>query len=134
MLEPRFLGEDEIFAIHLEQIELYGGSPGLRDQGLLRSALSQPCASFAGTWLHRDLYEMGAAYLFSLVRNHPFVDGNKRVGTMAALSFLDLNDIEIDAGIDEFETLVLSVAAGTSTRDDVATFLRANARPLTADG
>ena len=77
---------------------------------------------------------MGAAYLFSLVRNHPFVDGNKRVGTMAALSFLDLNDIEIDAGIDEFETLVLSVAAGTSTRDDVATFLRANARPLTADG
>lgn len=134
MLDPKFLDEERVLAIHLEQIELYGGSLGLRDHGLLRSALAQPSVSFGGQWLHRDLFEMAAAYLFSLVMNHPFVDGNKRVGTMTALSFLDLNDLEIVAGIDEFEALVLAVAAGTASRDDVATFLRAHARPLIADG
>jgi death on curing protein len=130
MNDPLFLSEEEVLAIHFAQIELYGGSLGIRDPGLLRSALAQPSASFGGKWLHADLHEMAAAYLFSLVMNHPFVDGNKRVGTMAALSFLDLNGIDVDASIDAFEALILAVAAGKTARDDVVTFLRAHSRPL----
>lgn len=130
MSDPLFLSEEEVLAIHFAQIELYGGSLGIRDPGLLRSALAQPSASFGGKWLHADLHEMAAAYLFSLVMNHPFVDGNKRVGTNAALSFLDLNGIEVVATIDAFESLVLAVAAGKAARDDVVTFLRAHSRPL----
>lgn len=130
MSDPLFLSEEEVLAIHFAQIELYGGLLGIRDPGLLRSALAQPSASFGGKWLHTDLHEMAAAHLFSLVMNHPFVDGNKRVGTMAALGFLDLNGIEVIASIDAFEALVLAVAAGKAARDDVVTFLRAHSRPL----
>ncbi len=130
MSDPLFLSEDEVLANHLVQNDLYGGSLGISEPGLLRSALAQPSASFGGKWLYADLYEMAAAYLFSLVMNHPFVDGNKRVGTMVALSFLDLNGIEIDAGIDEFEALVLAVASGKAARDAVVTFLLAHSRPL----
>ena len=127
---PLFLDEDEILVIHQDQLERYGGSAGIRDRGLLMSALAQPSASFGGQWLHCDLFEMAAAYLVSLAMNHPFVDGNKRVGTMAALLFLDHNGIEIDAEIDEFERLVLDVAAGSCPKEKVAGFFRTHARSL----
>ena len=84
-MDPIFITEEEVYVIHSDQLNRYGGSAGIRDQGLLQSALAQPGASFGGKWLHGDLYEMASAYLFSLVMNHPFVDGNKRVGGMAAL-------------------------------------------------
>jgi death-on-curing protein len=77
-MTPVFLTLGEAFAIHANQIEQYGGEPGLRDEGLLRSALAQPEASFGGEWLHTTLAEMAGAYLFHLVKNHAFVDGNKR--------------------------------------------------------
>jgi death-on-curing protein len=76
----RFLGVEEVIGIHARQLSEFGGGEGIRDQGLLASAIAQPEASFAGEYLHQDLYEMAAAYLFHLVQNHPFVDGNKRVG------------------------------------------------------
>src|ERR1043165_299111 len=93
----RFLELEQLAEIHQSQLERRGGSAGLRDEGLLRSALSQPEASFGGRWLHADLYEMASAYLFSLVSNHPFVDGNKRVGAVAAGVFLRVNGIVMEA-------------------------------------
>lgn len=86
-MTPVFLTLDEALDIHRDQIQRYGGSSGIRDLGLLQSALAQPQAAFAGQFLHADLIEMAAAYLFHITQNHPFVDGNKRTGTAAALVF-----------------------------------------------
>jgi len=83
-----FLTLDDILESHQNQIETYGGSHGVRDIGLLESAIAQPEASFGGQYLHADIFEMAAAYLYHLVMNHPFVDGNKRVGLEASLIFL----------------------------------------------
>ncbi len=129
-MDPIFISEEEIHVIHGDQLQRYGGSAGLRDLGLLQSALAQPSASFGGQWLHRDLFEMAAAYLFSLVMNHPFVDGNKRVGGMAALAFLQINGVFVASEEDAYADLVLAVASGKAARDDVVKFLRAHSRPL----
>ena len=129
-MDPIFLTEEEIHAIHLDQLERYGGSAGLRDAELLRSAISQPSVSFGGQWLHKNLYEMASAYLFSLAMNHPFIDGNKRVGGMAALAFLEINGVFVDAEPDAYAELVLAVAAGKAARDDVVIFLRAHTRQV----
>jgi len=77
-------------------IKTYGGSEGLRDAGLLHSAIAVPQASFGGNYLHAGLFEMAAAYLYHIVQNHPFVDGNKRTGAAAAIVFLAMNDIRFD--------------------------------------
>lgn len=83
---PRFLNLLESLEIHQSRIELYGGTDGVRDLGLLQSALAQPSAGFDGEFLHKDLFEMAAAYLFHIVRNHPFVDGNKRTALACVLA------------------------------------------------
>jgi death-on-curing protein len=85
-----FLTVSEVLKLHELQLNRYGGSTGVRDLGLLESAVSQAQAGFGGVYLHEDLAAMAAAYLFSLVKNHPFVDGNKRAGLATALAFLDL--------------------------------------------
>ena len=90
-MDPLFLTIDEIVAIHDDQVNRYGGSHGLRDEGLLLSAAAMPEMGFGGEYLHHDLFEMAAAYLFHIVMDHPFVDGNKRAGTAAARVFLRLN-------------------------------------------
>ena len=90
-LSPVFLTLAEALEIHTDQIKRYGGSGGVRDLHLLQSALAQPEASFGGEWLHKDLFEMAAAYAFHLTRNHPFLDGNKRTALASALLFLKLN-------------------------------------------
>ena len=94
---PLFLDLQMILQAHGSLIERYGGGPGLRDVGLLQSALALPQATFASAALHDDLFAMAAAYRYHLVQNHPFVDGNKRTGAAAAIIFLDLNGIEIEA-------------------------------------
>jgi death-on-curing protein len=124
----RFLTHDEILLIHADQLLRYGGTPGIRDTGLLDSAVAQPQATFQGRYLHDDLFDMAAAYLVSLVNNHPFLDGNKRVGATAALIFLDLNGIEMTADEDDFSEMVFAIARGTLTRDMVAAFLRTHSR------
>jgi death-on-curing protein len=86
-MSPLFLTLDEILLIHENQLKLYGGDSGLRDLGLLQSALSMPSAGYGDEYFHKDLYEMAAAYLFHIVKNHPFVDGNKRVGFVASYVF-----------------------------------------------
>src|SRR5687768_12741314 len=96
-MPPNFLALDEVLEIHRDQLTRYGGLGGIRDLGLLQSAVAQPQATFAGQFLHADLAEMAAAYLFHIVQNHPFLDGNKRVGAVSAIVFLKMNDHEIEA-------------------------------------
>jgi death-on-curing protein len=127
-MPPAFLGLDEIIEIHRDQIERYGGRPGIRDMGLLQSAVAMPQASFGGKYLHTDLFEMAAAYLFHIVRNHPFVDGNKRAGTAAALVFLALNGKAVRVTNTALVRTVLSVARGETGKSGIAEFLRKHTR------
>lgn len=122
--ETLFLTLEEVLALHANQIERYGGIHGLRDSGLLSSALAMPQASFGGKYLHPTIYEMAAAYLFHLAQNHPFLDGNKRIGLAAALAFLGLNDLELEADDDALFDLVLRVATGTRSKAEIAVFLQ----------
>jgi death-on-curing protein len=109
----------------------YGGSPGIRDQGLLESAVAMPQSGMGGEYFHRDLYEMAAAYLFHIVKNHPFVDGNKRVGALAAFVFLRMNGIEVTATASSFERLVLAAVSGAADKTRIAEFFRARSRVAT---
>ena len=127
---PQFLKLQRVLQIHESQIELFGGSSGIRDMGLLESALAMPQASFGGTFMHGDLYAMAAAYLFHIVRNHPFLDGNKRTGMAVALIFLTLNGIDHDIEDTALESLVLSVACGETDKEEIAAFFRGHC-PLT---
>jgi death-on-curing protein len=125
-----FLTLDEVLAIHADQITRYGGSLGIRDQGLLESALAMPEASYANEELHPTLFEKAAAYLFHLVKNHPFVDGNKRVALATALAFLAMNEVLIKATDDELVEVALGAAEGKVSKADTAVFLREHQRIL----
>jgi death-on-curing protein len=122
--DPEFLGLEEILEIHQDQVRRFGGSSGIRDLGLLQSAIAMPMAQFGGQYLHRDLFEMAAAYLFHVVQNHPFIDANKRTGAAAADVFLTLNGVDLQADEREFETMVLSIAEGKTDKVLLAGFLR----------
>jgi death-on-curing protein len=121
---PAFLTLDEVLAIHAHQVSRYGGALGIRDRGLLESALAMPQATFGDELLHPSLHEQAAAYLFHLVKNHPFIDGNKRVGLASCLAFLRLNGVRIRASDDELVDLVLGVASGDRSKAAVAVLLR----------
>jgi death-on-curing protein len=110
--------------MHRSLIERYGGETGVRDLGLLQSAVATPQASFGGELLHKDLFEMAAAYLFHIVQNHPFIDGNKRAGAAAAIIFLDMNDVEIEADEEGLVALTLRVACGQAGKPEIAEFFR----------
>lgn len=126
-----FLMLDEVIAIHSDQIGRYGGSIGIRDVGLLDSALAMPQASFDGSYLHETLHEMAAAYLYHIVQNHPFVDGNKRTGLMVAIAFMGLNGVSLVADQDALCEMVVAVAAGQRSKSEVAIFLQENTRAST---
>jgi death-on-curing protein len=116
----RFLELDEVLALHAEQIELYGGSAGVRDLGLLESAVAAAQASFDGVYLHGTFAEMAAAYLFHLAQNHPFVDGNKRIAAAAMIMFVYLNDRELELSEDDLVELTVGVASGAVTKSALA--------------
>jgi len=122
--EPVFLTFAEIIEIHDYQISRFGGAAGVRDVELLKSAIGMPSAAFGGEYLHPSIIEMAAAYLYHLVENHPFVDGNKRVGAMAALIFLDMNGYEFDASDADLTAVVLKVASGEMMKSEISMFLR----------
>jgi death-on-curing protein len=126
--DPTFLTLDEILAIHADQIRRYGGRLGLRDLALLQSALGTPRATFEGEYLHTDVFEMSAAYLFHIARNHPFVDGNKRTGLMAALVFLGLNDLELEVDPAALFELVTGVASGAVAKAQISVFFQQHSR------
>ena len=122
-MKIRFLGLEEVIRLHHDQIERYGGADGVRDLGLLESAVAAPEASFSGDYLHTTLPEMAAAYLFHLAKNHPFVDGNKRVAAAAMIMFVYLNDGDLECSEDELVALTMGVASGDVTKSKAAVFL-----------
>ena len=123
-MSPDFLSLEEVLEIHAMQLERFGGGAGIRDTGLLDSALAQPGATFGGQFVHHDVWEMAGAYLFHVVSNHPFVDGNKRAGLLSALVFLDLNGISLEHGSEALYELTMAVAAGNETKARVTAELR----------
>jgi death-on-curing protein len=126
-----FLTLEEVLKLHHHQIETYGGAHGLRDQGLVESALAQPAAEFGGSYLHADVFEMAAAYLYHLVQNHPFYDGNKRIGAACAHAFLYLNGyFLVTECADPMTDLVLLVAQGKNKKTEVADFFRKHSHPF----
>lgn len=133
VLYPLFLRLEDVLELHKELIDRYGGSHGVRDQGLLESAIQQPEASFGGAYLHTDLASMAAAYLFHLVENHPFVDGNKRIGFAACVTFLALNNLSLNISDDEdadgktiAEKMVIDVTQKRITKDQLADLIRSS--------
>jgi death-on-curing protein len=118
-----FLGLEDVLDIHRLQMARYGGADGLREPGLLESALAQPQATFAGDFVHDGLFAMVAAYLFPIVSNHPFLDGNKRTGLLSALVFLDLNGIAVERESARLYDLTMAVAEGRADKKKVAEIL-----------
>jgi len=129
MSGPIFLSIEDVIEIHADQIRRYGGSLGVRNVELLHSALGMPEAGVGDQYLHADLFEMAAAYFYHIVQNHPFIDGNKRVGAMAAFVFMKLNGLTLEADETAFETLILQAAQDQAGKDAIADFFRENARP-----
>lgn len=123
-MSPRFLGLADVVRIHVDQIERYGGAVGVRDFGLLQSALAMPEAFFEGEWLHRDIYEMAAAYAFHIARNHPFTDGNKRAGLACALVFLELNGTSLSDPEGILYNAMMQTATGALDKLGLASILR----------
>jgi len=117
-----FLSVDVVLKIHRRVIEEFGGDPGLRDRGLLESAVAMPQSTFGGGDLHVGLPEKAAAYHFHLCANHPYIDGNKRVAVAAAEVFLLINGHELSASDKDVEELTLGVAAGRLSKDQVIEF------------
>jgi len=120
----RYLSISEVLELHERIIASSGGSTGIRDLGALESAVSQPHATFAQQDLYSDLVAKASALCFSLVMNHPFLDGNKRVGHAAMETFLILNKSEIDCSIDEQERTILDLAAGRLDRAGFINWLK----------
>jgi len=123
-MPPLFLDLDRVLRTHVSLIERYGGEEGVRDVGLLHSAIAVPQASFGGELLHQDLFEMAAAYLYHIVQNHPFVDGNKRTGAAAAIIFLAMNGVDLEADEPRLVELTLAVARGQVGKSEIAEFFR----------
>jgi death on curing protein len=125
----RYLELNEVIALHELVIQQSGGRSGLHDVNLLDSALAQPRMTFDGKDLFSELIDKAAALGFSLICNHAFYDGNKRIGHLAMEMFLLLNGQEIDATVDEQEEVVLKVAASQMTREQFTEWLRLRAKP-----
>ena len=128
-MAPVFLSLSDVLHVHRDQIERYGGEPGVRDIGLLQSAVAMPAAGFGGRFLHGDLFEMAAAYLFHIARNHPFVDGNKRTATVCAIAFLKLNGINIIVSNDTLADFVIYAAQGKKDKPGITAFLKKHSKP-----
>ena len=127
-MTPLFLALDEVLGLHAEQIRLFGGSSGIRDVGRLQPAMGSVEATFGGAFLHETILAMAAAYLYGICRSHPFIDGNKRTAVGAALTFLEMNGVEVDADEDAFYDLVIRVAEGRVSKASVTVFLEDHAR------
>jgi death on curing protein len=119
----RYITLDQVMELHRQIIQQSGGGTGVRDQGALESAIAQPRMIFGGEELYATVVEKAAALGFSLIMNHPFVDGNKRVGHAAIEVFLVINGLEIIAPVDEQETIILSLANGSIDRQTFTDWL-----------
>lgn len=124
--EPRFLTIDEALTLHETNIAEHGGATGIRDRGLLESALAMPRQAFGGEFTHSFPHEMAGAYLFHICKNHPFVDGNKRTALACCVVFLYLNGWTMTAAQNDAADTVLAVASGTMSKTELASWLAAN--------
>ena len=122
--DPLFLTLAEVLRFHEYQIRRFGGETGIRDTGLLESAIAQPRASYGGEYLHQDLYEMAAVYAFHICKNHPFVDGNKRSGLVSALVFLEINGISLLDPNEKLPEAIEQISANKLMMNDFAELLR----------
>jgi death on curing protein len=122
----RYLTLIEVLDLHRRILEQSGGALGIRDMGLLESAVAQPRMTFGGEDLYPSLFDKAAALGFSIIMNHPFVDGNKRTGHAATETFLVLNGLEINASVDEQERVVLAIASGKQEREVFVEWLQQN--------
>ena len=119
-----FLSLADVVEIHTDQIERYGGEPGIRDIGLLDAALAMPQASFGGEFLHKGLFEMAAAYAFHICQNHAFIDGNKRTALACALVFLEFNGVVLRDPNEKLYEAVLAVASSNMDKPALAAAFR----------
>ncbi len=124
----RYLTREEVLELHRLVVEQSGGLTGIRDIGGVDSALAQPQLTFGGQELYLDAAEKAAALGFSLVCNHPFLDGNKRVGHAAMETFLILNGWELTARVDEQEQVILQLAAGNLNREKFTAWVQSHLR------
>ncbi|WP_204140154.1 type II toxin-antitoxin system death-on-curing family toxin [Halomicronema sp. CCY15110] len=122
----RYLTLIEVLELHRKILEQSGGALGIRDMGLLESAIAQPRMTFDAEDLYPSLLEKAAALGFSIILNHPFIDGNKRTGHAATETFLVLNGMEINASVDEQERMVLAIASGELSREAFVEWLQRN--------
>lgn len=129
MKKIRFILIDEVHRAYAYIVEEFGGNFGISDEGKLLAALDQPKTGIDGEYVHKDLYEMAAAYLYHIVRAQPFTDGNKRLGGMLALQFLGLNGIEVVTTTSEFQRMIKKVANGEIGKPEIAEFFWMNSRP-----
>jgi death-on-curing protein len=132
MNEPIWLDIDIVLDFHVEQLALFGGADGMRDRGLLESALARPINKFS--YGETDLAALAAAYGFGIARNHPFIDGNKRTALASIIVFLGLNGIDLNAPQESATAMILSLAAGEITEDVLASWIADHIRPLDAPG
>ncbi len=135
MKAPVWIDERRALAIHQRVLGLHGGAAGLRDRALLESALARPRQHYAYASAGKpDILAMAALYASGIVRNHPFLDGNKRTGFVVGILFLELNGYRFTASEEESALAVMALAAGTLDEEDFAAFLRANAKTRRAKG
>ncbi len=127
-MEIAFLTLEDVLALHEELIQRYGGTPGLRDAGLLEAALAMPQAGFGNQYFHDFPHEMAAAYLFHLVRNHAFIDGNKRVALACAILFFKINRVPYSITEEEAVELTLAAASGNMDKGGVTNFFRKHSK------
>lgn len=125
----QFVSLNEALELHNDQVAIFGGSDGIRDLGLLQSALGMAEASFGGQHLHEFPHGMAAAYLFHVASNHPFIDGNKRAAFAIALAFLKLNRHTLGCTQTEAYEMTLAVAAGSLDKPAVVEFFKRHVRP-----
>jgi death on curing protein len=127
---PDWLDIDIVLDFHAEQLALFGGADGLRDRGLLESALARPLNKYS--YGETDLAALAAAYGFGIARNHPFIDGNKRTALACIIVFLGLNGLDLDVPQEQAAAMILSLAAGEVTEDVLARWIAAHSMPLEA--
>jgi death on curing protein len=125
----RYLSIAEVMELHRLVLEQSGGAEGVHDFAALDSAVTQPQMAFGGQDLYPELADKAGALAFSLICNHPFLDGNKRVGHAAMEAFLLLNGQELDAPVEEQEQIILRVAAGTMEREEFVAWVKAHTKP-----
>ena len=127
----QFIPKEVALTIHADLLQRYGGEPGLRDVGLLDSALTQPKMTFGGKYIHKTLFDKTAAYGFHVCKNHPFIDGNKRVAFVLMDIFLQKNGWEIVSPEEEVYRMMMNLASGKVTKAQLSSWLKEHSSKLT---